>query len=112
MGLRAAVATAITTALLFVLGRMMTLPPTALVLGAAVSMLATVFANDVTARDQRITTALLSVPAVLCLVIGTLVSASAWLSVVAFLAVVFLSVALRRYGPRGTAVGMMSFNAF
>ena len=88
------------------------LPATAMVIAPALAMLATLFATDVTRRQQRITTALLCVPALLALIAGTLAAPHQWLSFGAFVLAVFLAVFLRRFGPRGTALGMMTFNAF
>lgn len=87
--------------------------PTAVALvGIAMAMMGSVVVNDPAPRDQKITMALVPVVASVVVVAGTLVSLSAWLRAVVCLAIVFVAVLVRRFGPRGMALGMIAFLAY
>lgn len=112
MGARAAVASAGSALILSLAAGSLHFPSTVTVTGAIVAMLASVLVNDPTLREQQVTTLLLPFPAAAALTLGALAAPHPALSLVVFVAVIFTAVFIRRFGPRGTALGMISFNAF
>lgn len=68
--------------------------------------------NDPDPRDQRITTLLLWLPAAAMLSLGTFTAPNKVLSDALFVLALFVSVYVRRYGPRAFSIGMVSVLAF
>lgn len=111
-GLRASVSAALAALVLSRLARVLGEPPTLTLVGALVAMQGTQFATDPTLREQRVTTRLMVLPALASLLLGTLAAPIALLGKVAFAATIFLTTYVRRFGPRGTALGMVGFFTF
>ncbi len=77
--------------------------------GVAVAMMGTVLIQGASRRSQMITTALLVIPATATIALGSALSGMAVWDSVAFVAVIFVAIWVRRFGPRATALGMMGF---
>lgn len=112
MGLRATLATGLGALLISFIGNAVGFAQGATLLGAAIAMMASVFATDATPSAQSRTTLLMALPACAMIALATFVSPHHVATVIVFVAVVFGSVWVRRYGARGTALGMIAFNAF
>jgi uncharacterized membrane protein YccC len=116
--LRLRMATRTTTALacavlvLSVLTRATGQPLTVALLGVVITMIASRSVNEPDPRQQRITMALLPVPAALAITAAVLLAPHQIVGDVAFVVVVFAAVYVRRYGPRGRALGMVAFMAY
>lgn len=81
-------------------------------LGVSVSITGTAFIQDAGRRAQMITAALLPIPALASLALATPLIAHPMAASLAFVAVMFASVAVRRFGPRGMSLGMVAFLAY
>lgn len=88
------------------------LPLTVPLVGAALGMTWAIAVNDPSPREQRVTTVLLWLPAAAMLALGTFTARDRVVSDALFVAILFASVYVRRYGPRGFAIGMVSVLAF
>ena len=80
--------------------------------GVTLSMMACLVVNDDSRAAQKRTVLWLPVPAVAVLATGLLLKPWPALNIVTFLGVIFASVYIRRYGARGTAVGMICFLSY
>jgi len=107
MGARATLSAGMTSLALATVAATAGLPATGTTLGATIAMLASVLASDVSLRDQRVTSWLLAFPATLSLVLGTLAAPHHAASLALFVATIFAAVYVRRFGPRGNALGMI-----
>ncbi len=87
-------------------------PLTVALLGAVITMIAARSVNEPDPRQQRITMALLPVPAALSITAAALLSPYQLVSDVVFVIVVFVAVYIRRFGARGRALGMVAFMAY
>lgn len=87
------------------------LGPAAVFAAPSLTLLASFGVSDPTPRDQRLTYLWLPVPALLSLALGTWGAAHGGWGLALFVGVIFVSVLLQRLGPRGTALGLMAFNA-
>lgn len=76
--------------------------------GGIVGLLAAMIVGDDEQKQRKKTTLLLFAPAALSATIGALLVSVRWLEALAILAVVFLALYMRRFGPRYVAVGMMA----
>ncbi|MER5713689.1 FUSC family protein [Streptomyces sp. NPDC002132] len=85
---------------------------TASITGGLAALLALFTVTDATVRDQRLTTALLSVAGFPVLALATALHGLTPARDAAFLAVVFFGVYARRWGPRGHALGIFAFMNF
>lgn len=88
------------------------LPLTVPLVGAALGMTWAIAVNDPSPREQRVTTLLLWLPAAAMLALGTFTARDRFVSDALFVCILFASVYVRRYGPRGFAIGMVSVLAF
>lgn len=111
-GLRAALGAGLAALVLSTLARWLGEPPTLTLVGTLVAMMGAQLATDTSPRDQRRTTALLVLPALAAAILGTLVSRIPLLGAAAFAATIFVATFVRRFGPRGLALGMIGFFAF
>src|SRR6202034_4592683 len=68
--------------------------------------------NEPDPRRQRITMALLPLPTTLAITAAALVSPHPVIADVLFVVVVFGAAYARRFGPRGTALGMVTFMSY
>ncbi|MGH3967518.1 MAG: FUSC family protein, partial [Mycobacterium sp.] len=112
MATRTTAALASALAILFLLTRAMGQPVTVALLGVLITMVSARSVNEPDPRRQKITMALLPVPAVLAITAGTLLAPHKLASDVVFVGVVFGAVYLRRFGSRGRALGMVAFMAY
>ncbi|MDF3310541.1 FUSC family protein [Rhodococcus sp. T2V] len=111
--LRAATATTITVVLAMVvllpgfnaIGQ----PLTVALLGTVVAMQSSAAVKDRDQHGRVITTLLLVFPAIAAVSMSAVLSQFGKVADVGFIAVLFAAVWVRRYGPRGTALGMVAF---
>jgi hypothetical protein len=109
---RTTVALVCALAILFLLTKATGQPVTVALLGVLITMVSGRAVNEPDPRQQKITMALLPLPAALCITIGTLLAPHKFAADIVFVVVVFTSVYVRRFGPRGRALGMVSFMAY
>ena len=105
---------ALATALLalFLLTKATGQPLTVALLGALITMVSARSVNEPDPRRQRITMALLPLPTALAITAAALVSPHPVIGDVLFVLVVFVAAYARRFGPRGTTLGMVTFMAY
>ena len=105
---------ALATALLvlFLLTKATHQPLTVALLGALVTMISARSVNEPDPRRQRVTMALLPLPTALAITAAALVSPHPVIADVLFVVVVFGAAYARRFGPRGTALGMVTFMSY
>jgi len=87
-------------------------PLTVALLGAVITMIAARSVNEPDPRQQRITMALLPVPAALAITAAVLLAPHMMAGDIAFVVIVFVAVYIRRFGARGRALGMVAFMAY
>lgn len=87
-------------------------PLTVALLGALITMIAARSVNEPDPRRQRVTMALLPAPAAVSIAAAALLTPYRAASDVVFVVVVFVAVYIRRFGPRGRALGMVAFMAY
>jgi uncharacterized membrane protein YccC len=97
---------------LFLLTKATGQPLTVALLGAVITMIAARSVNEPDPRQQRITMALLPLPTALAITAAALVSPHPVIGDILFVVVVFIAVYVRRFGPRGTALGMVTFMSY
>ena len=112
MAARATFSVATALVLLLLLCRAAHLPITVALLGAAICITWSIAVSDPGARDRRVTTLLMWLPAAAMVCAGTLMEFNRYLQDALFLAVLFAAVYVRRFGPRYNALGMMAVLAF
>jgi hypothetical protein len=112
MATRTTAALACSLAILFFLTRATGQPLTVALLGVLITMIAARSVNEPDPHRQRITMALLPVPAALSITAAALLAPHKIAADVVFVAVVFGAVYVRRFGPRGRALGMVAFMAY
>ncbi len=105
---------ALATALLalFLLTKATGQPLTVALLGVLITMISARSVNEPDPRRQRITMALLPLPTALAITVAALLSPHPVIADVGFVLVVFTAVYVRRFGPRGTALGMVTFMSY
>ncbi|MBM7118396.1 FUSC family protein [Archangium primigenium] len=111
-GLRAAVGAGLAALILSRLARLLGEPPTVTLVGTMIAMMGAQIASDPDLRAQRLTTVLLVFPALLALVLGTFAAQVPLLGAAVFAVTIFIATFVRRFGPRGLALGMIGFFAF
>ena len=112
MAIRTTAALACSLAMLYLLTRATGQPLTVALLGVVITMIAARSVNEPDPRRQRITMALLPVPAALSITAAALLATHKIAADVVFVAIVFGAVYARRFGPRGRALGMVAFMAY
>src|SRR5246500_3218123 len=112
MATRTTAALACALGILFLLTRATGQPLTVALLGVVIAMVAARSVNEPDPHRQRITMALLPVPAALAMTAAALLAPQKVLSDAVFVVVVFTAVYIRRFGPRGRALGMVAFMAY
>lgn len=114
--LRSAAAT--TFSLLLAIGAMLAFtraagqPVTVAMLGAVVAMQASAAVKDRDQRSRNVTTLLLFFPAIGAMALAAFLVPHGKIVDVGFIAVLFAAVWVRRYGPRGNALGMVAFISY
>jgi hypothetical protein len=105
---------ALATALLvlFLLTKAVHQPMTVALLGALITMVSSRSVNEPDPRRQRITMALLPLPTTVSITAAALVTPHPVIGDVLFVVVVFVAVYVRRFGPRGMSLGMVTFMSY
>ena len=98
--------------ILFVVTRATGQPLTVALLGVVITMVASRSVNEPDPRRQRITMALLPVPAALSITVAALLAPHQVASDAVFVVIVFAAVYIRRFGARGRALGMVAFMSY
>jgi uncharacterized membrane protein YccC len=88
------------------------LPIAAYGITAVVSFTGSMSVRDKSVRAQMVTRAMAAVAATLSVLLASLLAPVPLVADLVFLAVIFLAVYARRYGPRGFSVGMIAFMAY
>src|ERR1700754_1867568 len=112
MATRTTAALACALGILFLLTRATGQPLTVALLGVVITMIAARSVNEPDPHQQRITMALLLLPAALSLTAAALLAPHKLAADVVFVWVVFTAVYIRRFGTRGRALGMVAFMAY
>ncbi|MDO5741224.1 MAG: FUSC family protein [Ornithinimicrobium sp.] len=87
-------------------------PVTVAMLGTIVSMQSAAVVKDRTPRARIATTALMALPAAGAVLLAAALSEVGKVADVGFIVVLFTAVWVRRFGPRGTALGMVAFISY
>jgi uncharacterized membrane protein YccC len=87
-------------------------PLTVALLGVVITMVASRSVNEPDLRQQRVTMALLPVPAAAAIAAAALLAPHPVASDAVFVVIVFAAVYIRRFGPRGRALGMVAFMSY
>ena len=87
-------------------------PLTGALLGVVITMVASRSVNEPDPRQQRITMALLPLPAALAITAAALLAPHKVASDVVFVAVVFAAAYIRRFGAQSRALGMVASMAY
>ncbi|WP_455381157.1 FUSC family protein [Salinispira pacifica] len=109
---RTTVTVALTLGLLIALAHLVGQSFFSFLIGVVVSMISSVAVNDPDRSAQRVTAALIPVPALLSITLGSLLSFSPYLAEAVFVVVMFFAVFVRRFGPRWFAFGMVGFVSY
>jgi uncharacterized membrane protein YccC len=112
MATRTTAALATALLVLYALTKATGQPMTVALLGALITMVSARSVNEPDPHRQRVTMALLPLPSALSITAAALVTPHPVVGDVLFVAVVFVAVYLRRFGPRGTALGMVMFMSY
>jgi hypothetical protein len=84
-------------------------PVTLLIFAAVLAMISNLAVNEPDLSRRRVTTALMVLPAAAAVTAGTLLAPHRVVADVVFVAVTVAAVYVRRFGPRGFALGMAGF---
>ena len=87
-------------------------PITVAMLGTIVSMQAAAAVKDRTPRERIVTTMLMALPAAASVTLAASLSELGKVADVGFIVVLFAAVWVRRFGPRGMALGMVAFISY
>ncbi|WP_230730724.1 FUSC family protein [Actinomycetospora endophytica] len=87
-------------------------PVTIVLFAGVLAMISNLAVNETSLPRQRVTTVLMTVPALVATVAGTLLSPYRVVADVVFVLVMVGAVYVRRFGPRGFALGQGAFMAF
>ena len=87
-------------------------PVTVELFAAVLAMISNLAVNEPDVRRTRVTTLLMLGPVAVSLTVGTLLAPHRVLADVLFVTVTMLAVYIRRFGPRGFALGMAAFMPF
>jgi uncharacterized membrane protein YgaE (UPF0421/DUF939 family) len=112
LALRTTTAVALSLAVLHSLVLAARLPGTTIVLGLVESLFGSISVRDPQAGAQRKTLLLTPFPTAASFALGTALAPFRLWDDVAFLAVIFAAVYVRRYGPRATALGFLAFTPY
>ena len=112
MAIRTTAALGCSLLVMYVLTRATGQPLTVALLGVVITMVASRSVNEPDLRRQRITMALLPVPAALSITAAALLAPHKVVSDAVFVVIVFAAVYIRRFGARGRALGMVAFMSY
>ncbi|HEY9857033.1 MAG TPA: hypothetical protein V6D05_14920, partial [Stenomitos sp.] len=99
-------------ALMWLVSSLLHVPLPVMLPGVMLTMTAAITVNDPTPKAQRLTMALLPLSGALCLTLGTLLAPYRDLDLAIFLLIIFGAVYIRRFGPRGTSLGMIGYLSY
>ena len=111
-GARAALAATAASAALVPLAHARHEPATVVLAGIVVSIMAAARVFDDTPRAQRLTMLLAAPAAIAPIALGSLAAHHLWLDQLFFCVVVFCATFARRYGPRGSVLGLLAFMGY
>lgn len=112
MACRTTAALASALLILFLLTKATGQPLTVALLGVVITMVSARSVNEPDPRRQRITMALLPLPAAAAITAAALLAPHVVAADVMFVLIVFIAVYIRRFGTRGTALGMVTFMSY
>lgn len=112
MATRTTAALGLSLLALFILTRATGQPLTVALLGVVITMVAARSVNEPDPRQQRITMALLPLPAAVSITAAAVLAPHTVVSDVVFVIVVFTAAYVRRFGARGRALGMVAFMSY
>jgi uncharacterized membrane protein YccC len=107
--LRAAVALAASALLLLAFGRPYGDPILLAIVGGEVAMLTSASVTDPSLAEQRLTLVLCLFASAVAIMLATFVAGRPWLAIAVLCAITFAAVYARKFGPRGSAVGLLAF---
>jgi uncharacterized membrane protein YccC len=109
---RTTAALAAALAILYLLTKAAGQPLTVALLGVAVVMVSARAASEPDPRQQKITMALLPLPAACAITVSAVLAPHKVVGDIAFVVIMFAAVYARRYGGRGMALGMVTFMTY
>ncbi|OBK68018.1 hypothetical protein A5653_15910 [Mycobacterium colombiense] len=112
MATRTTAALGLSLLALFILTRATGQPLTVALLGVVITMVASRSVNEPDPHQQRITMALLPLPAAVSITAAAVLAPHTVASDAVFVVVVFTAAYIRRYGARGRALGMVAFMSY
>ncbi|BBY39133.1 FUSC family protein [Mycobacterium mantenii] len=112
MATRTTAALGLSLLALYLLTRATGQPLTVALLGVVITMVASRSVNEPDPRQQRITMALLPLPAAASITAAAVLAPHTVASDVVFVGVVFTAAYIRRFGARGRALGMVAFMSY
>ncbi|HET9889321.1 MAG TPA: FUSC family protein, partial [Mycobacterium sp.] len=112
MATRTTAALGLSLLALFILTRATGQPLTVALLGVVITMVASRSVNEPDPRRQRITMALLPLPAAVSITAAAVLAQHPVVSDVVFVIIVFTAAYIRRFGARGRALGMVAFMSY
>ena len=86
--------------------------PTVVIMAAVLAMVSNIAVNETAVERIRVTTALLVLPATTAVALGTVLAPHRIVADVVFVAIMVAAVYIRRFGPRGFAIGMAAVMAY
>jgi uncharacterized membrane protein YccC len=87
-------------------------PITVALLGVVIAMISSVAVTDPKPRQRVLTTALVPLPAVAAVTLGALLAPQLFAGDAVFVVIMMAAVYVRRFGPRGMALGMVVFISY
>ncbi|MFY9805673.1 MAG: FUSC family protein [Pseudonocardiaceae bacterium] len=87
-------------------------PVTVALLGVVIAMISSVAVNEPETRQRVLTTALVPLPAVTAVTLGALLAPHRFAGDAVFVVIMMAAVYVRRFGPRGMALGMVTFISY
>jgi uncharacterized membrane protein YccC len=112
MACRTTAALALALLMLFLLTKATHQPLTVALLGVLITMTSSRSVNEPNSHRQRVTIALLPLPAAAAITTAAVLAPHGWIADGVFVLVVFIAAYVRRFGPRGTALGMVTFMSY
>lgn len=112
MATRTTAALGLSLLALFILTRSTGQPLTVALLGVVITIVASRSVNEPDPRRQRITMALLPLPAAVSITAAAVLAQHPVVSDVVFVIIVFTAAYIRRFGARGRALGMVAFMSY
>ena len=86
--------------------------PTVVIMAAVLAMVSNIAVNEIAVNRVRVTTALLVLPAMAAVALGTVLAPHRLIADAVFVLIMIGGVYIRRFGPRGFAIGMAAVMAY